>query len=75
MESCGVLEGLATVVSSTSDLVFRRSAVLAIFLSHVVGPGRISRELNVGAESSLDSAGSADLVVFGFSFVETKCVL
>ena len=59
-------------MSGTLDLVFRRSAVFSIFLSHVVGPGRISRELNVGAESSLDSAGNADLVVFGFSFVETK---
>ena len=46
----------------------------AIFLSHVVGSGRISRELNVGVGSSLDSVGNADLVVFGFSFVETKCV-
>ena len=72
-ESCGVLEGLAKVLSGTFDLVFRRSAVFAIFLSHVVGPGRLSRELNVGDESSLDSAGNA--VVFGFGFVETKCLL
>ena len=62
-------------MSGAFDRVFRRSAVFAIFLSHVVGPGRISRELNVGAGSSLNSAGNADLVVLGFSFVDTKCFL
>ena len=42
------------------DNIFRRSPVFAIFLSHVVGSGSISRELNIGAGSSLDSAGNAD---------------
>ena len=62
-------------MSGTFDRGFRRSPEFAIFLSHVVGSGRISRELNLRAGSSLDSAGNADLVVFGFTFVETTCFL
>ena len=52
------------------DRVFRRSPLFffAIFLSHVVGSDRISRELNIGAGSSLDSAGNAALVVFWVQF-------
>ena len=73
--SCGVLQGLVKVASGTFDRVFHRSTVFAIFSSQVVGSGRISRELDIGAGSSLDSAGNADLVVFGYNFIESKCFL
>ena len=59
---------LAKAVRGTFDPVFRRSPDFTILLSHVVGSGRISRELNVGVGNSLDSAGNAEFSGFRVQF-------
>ena len=77
----GRLFGLASLGEAVLALarpLKLRVAPLTAFsdgLCNLFGLGRLSRELNIGAGSSRDSAGNAGLVVvFGFSFLETKCL-